>query len=119
TRQKESLRPPDVWTSNAIRPLVDSRGCELGSGCRPARRTNARMAGFLCRLCGPDGSDFGDYAAAVPDMQAGDVLYADGWPKWRVRAVVSTDGLRGDVLVRGRCNSSSASVGLRRPAARS
>lgn len=30
-------------------------------------------------------------------MQAGDILYADGWPKWRVRAVVSTDGLRGDV----------------------
>ena len=55
------------------------------------------MAGFLQRLCGSDGSDLGDYRAAIPDMQAGDLLYAEGRAKWRVRAVVSTDGLRGDV----------------------
>src|SRR5262249_58781430 len=36
------------------------------------------------RLCGPDGSDLGDYRTGVPDMHVGDVLYADGWPKWRV-----------------------------------
>jgi len=55
------------------------------------------MAGFLCRLCGPDGSDLGDYRAAIPDMQAGDLLYAEGQAEWRVRAVVSTDRLLGDV----------------------
>ena len=53
------------------------------------------MAGFLYRLCSPDGSDLGDYRTGVPDMRAGDVLYAEGWPKWRVRAVVSTDGAAG------------------------
>jgi hypothetical protein len=51
---------------------------------------------FRFRLCSKDGDDLGDYVASRPDWNTGDVLYAEGRPAYRVTAVISTDGLRGD-----------------------
>jgi hypothetical protein len=50
------------------------------------------------RLIAADGDDLGDYKTAVPGPWApGDLLYAEGHAKYRIRAVITADDFDSDV----------------------
>ncbi len=46
------------------------------------------MAPFKYRVYTVDGDDLDDYATSEPNWKPGDELYVDGFPKYRITAVI-------------------------------